>query len=243
MFLYRRSLLGLTANTTRKNARLTLTRFNSSSCRDNKENQVSQTDDTTTTTTTTANNDNEQQQQQQQLSFMPVINIPETELAHNAFFSLHRPLLGLSDKHERSFFSNRQELDESPDDQLANYMMSVQAYVPPSVPGQDQQDDNVIVEAALDEDDTLVSIEFTTEQEQEEIYQSNLPVFHMPESADIVDYLTSIQTKLKASDQKLANEEQRLKKMEILSNGKTSNRHRGHVHNRLRRFQLRNWKK
>jgi hypothetical protein len=29
-------------------------------------------------------------------SFMPVVNIPVTELAHNAFYSLHRPLLGLS---------------------------------------------------------------------------------------------------------------------------------------------------
>lgn len=29
-------------------------------------------------------------------SFMPVVNIPVAELAHNAFFSLHRPLLGLS---------------------------------------------------------------------------------------------------------------------------------------------------
>lgn len=31
------------------------------------------------------------------------IDIPEKELAHNTFFSLHRPLLGLSDK--RPFFS------------------------------------------------------------------------------------------------------------------------------------------
>lgn len=29
-------------------------------------------------------------------SFMPVVNIPVAELAHNAFYSLHRPLLGLS---------------------------------------------------------------------------------------------------------------------------------------------------
>jgi activator of HSP90 ATPase len=113
MFLYRRSLLGLTVNTTRQKSRLTLARFNSSSCRDNKESQVSQTDDTTTTTATNNKKEQEDQEQQQQISFMPVINIPETELAHNAFFSLHRPLLGLSDKHERSFFSNRQELDES----------------------------------------------------------------------------------------------------------------------------------
>lgn len=30
------------------------------------------------------------------ISFMPVINIPLSELAFNAFYSLHRPLLGLS---------------------------------------------------------------------------------------------------------------------------------------------------
>jgi hypothetical protein len=29
-------------------------------------------------------------------SFMPVVNIPVAELAHSAFYSLHRPLLGLS---------------------------------------------------------------------------------------------------------------------------------------------------
>lgn len=39
------------------------------------------------------------------VSFMPVINIPEKELAHNAFFSLHRPLLGLSSTNKRPFFS------------------------------------------------------------------------------------------------------------------------------------------
>jgi activator of HSP90 ATPase len=110
MFLYRRSLLGLAVNTTRQKSRLTLARYNSS-FRDNKESQVSQTDDTTTAATN--KKEQEDQEQQQHISFMPVINIPETELAHNAFFSLHRPLLGLSDKHERSFFSNRQELDES----------------------------------------------------------------------------------------------------------------------------------
>jgi hypothetical protein len=61
------------------------------------------------------NKSGEQQQQQQRFNlaenaknfkipFMPVINIPETEFAHNAFFSLHRPLLGLSDEDEKPFF-------------------------------------------------------------------------------------------------------------------------------------------
>lgn len=40
-------------------------------------------------------------------SFMPVVNIPQGEFAHNAFFSLHRPLLGLSAEDERPFFSER----------------------------------------------------------------------------------------------------------------------------------------
>lgn len=49
----------------------------------------------------------QQKSQQQHLSFMPVINMPESEFAHNAFFSLHRPLLGLSSSEERPFFSTR----------------------------------------------------------------------------------------------------------------------------------------
>lgn len=41
------------------------------------------------------------------LPFMPVVHIPQTEFAHNAFFSLHRPLLGLEDdKMDKPFFSN-----------------------------------------------------------------------------------------------------------------------------------------
>jgi hypothetical protein len=47
------------------------------------------------------------------LSFMPVINIPQTEFAHNAFFSLHRPLLGLADEDEKPFFSNKPTEDEN----------------------------------------------------------------------------------------------------------------------------------
>jgi hypothetical protein len=50
------------------------------------------------------------------LPFMPVIHIPQTEFAHNAFFSLHRPLLGLEDdKMDKPFFSN-QAPEEDPVD-------------------------------------------------------------------------------------------------------------------------------
>ncbi|KAI8344770.1 hypothetical protein BC941DRAFT_409575 [Chlamydoabsidia padenii] len=45
-------------------------------------------------------------------SFMPVINIPQTEFAHNAFFSLHRPLLGLADEEEKPFFSKHAPEDD-----------------------------------------------------------------------------------------------------------------------------------
>lgn len=43
-----------------------------------------------------SNNDKQKTKAPEIPSFMPVINIPVTELAHNAFYSLHRPLLGLS---------------------------------------------------------------------------------------------------------------------------------------------------
>lgn len=62
------------------------------------------------------NNSGEQQQPFQlaadkakstKIPFMPVINIPETEFAHHSFFSLHRPLLGLSDDDEKPFFNSK----------------------------------------------------------------------------------------------------------------------------------------
>jgi hypothetical protein len=40
------------------------------------------------------------------LPFVPVINIPEQELAHTAFFALHRPLLGLANE-DKPYFGHQ----------------------------------------------------------------------------------------------------------------------------------------
>jgi hypothetical protein len=92
-------------------------RYNSSSSVNNKL----ELDTATSTTSTTSTSDSKkassssvklQEQEEKKLSFMPVINIPETEFAHHTFFSLDRPLLGLSDEEEKPFFSNKTEISE-----------------------------------------------------------------------------------------------------------------------------------
>ncbi|CAO3648232.1 unnamed protein product [Cunninghamella echinulata] len=123
---------------------------------------------------------------------MPVINIPQTEFAHNAFFSLHRPLLGLSSEDEKPFFSN-QHIEEEGDEQLANYMANVKPFEAPQPPGMtDEVEDK--------KNDSSYSISFSTGDAmlpEEEIYlEQTLPMYYMPESDEIVDYLSTIQEKL-----------------------------------------------
>lgn len=80
--------------------------------------------------------------------------------------------------------------------------------------------------------------------------QHQLPMFHMPESADVLDYLTTIESNMTQEHAKLDAEDKlkalRLKKMEILSKASSSfrqNRPRFYatnnrnVHQRLRRYQ------
>lgn len=76
-----------------------------------------------------------------------------------------------------------------------------------------------------------------------------LPMFHMPESGDVLDYLTSIESNMKQEHAKLDAEDKlkalRLKKLEILSEISSSQRrkprfyatHGRNVHQRLRRYQ------
>lgn len=105
MFRYQRSLFALTTK------KPSFVRFNSSSV-GNKV-QLNNSTTTTTATATTASVDKEvvntkpTDSESKKIAFVPVINIPETEFAHNAFFSLYRPLLGLSDENETPFFAQK----------------------------------------------------------------------------------------------------------------------------------------
>lgn len=85
------------------------------------------------------------------------------------------------------------------------------------------------------------------EQIEENRQQHQLPMFHMPESADVLDYLTTVESNMKQEHAKLDAEDKlkdlRLKKMEILSGVSNRNsRPRFYAANRnvsqkLRRYQ------
>lgn len=109
MLRYQRSLLSLTA---RKNLNFIPVRFNSSV--NNKLQLNNATTPTTVEKEKTLSKPNEPKptepfglENKPEISFVPVINIPKTEFAHHSFFSLYRPLLGLSDENETPFFSNK----------------------------------------------------------------------------------------------------------------------------------------
>ncbi|SAM00446.1 hypothetical protein [Absidia glauca] len=135
------------------------------------------------------------------LPFMPVIHIPQTEFAHNAFFSLHRPLLGLEDdKMDKPFFSNQapEEALVDVNEQISNYLMTLRPFEVPAPPQTQKQTQSDSTTTATSSWNTHLHTQKQQEEEEEEDYymDHSLPVFYMPESDDIVDYLTTMQTRL-----------------------------------------------
>ncbi|KAI8374202.1 uncharacterized protein BYT42DRAFT_547281 [Radiomyces spectabilis] len=127
---------------------------------------------------------------------MPVINIPETEFAHNAFFSLYRPLLGLSSDDEKPFFHNQNQDgmmgDEQDDEEaFAQYMMDLRPFEPPS-------SSDAVNETYHVQQDQRPTISFSIEEEPIIPMENSLPMYHMPDGDDIIDYLTDVQEKMKA---------------------------------------------
>ncbi|CAO3597638.1 unnamed protein product [Absidia cylindrospora] len=121
------------------------------------------------------------------LSFMPVVIIPQTEFAHSTFFSQHRPLLGLVNDKEMSFFSNKSN-DLNVDEQIANYMANLQPFELPVPPGTKQQDDDYTM---MNHNDTNEPVEM-----EENYYLEQLPMYYMPESDELVEYLSNLQERL-----------------------------------------------
>lgn len=115
MFTYKPHFLAISKRSSQA-TRTVFVRLSSSSSSATKLENVVEKDKAAAKPST--NNSGEQQQQQPfqlaadkvksaKIPFMPVINIPETEFAHHSFFSLHRPLLGLSEDDEKPFFNSR----------------------------------------------------------------------------------------------------------------------------------------
>lgn len=136
------------------------------------------------------------------------------------------------------------------DDMLANYMMHLLPFVPPesTAPSTSNQEKQ-------DQDTTYFNIT-TEEQDMNQMIndmddinrQPELSVFHMPESGDVLDYLTTIESNMKTEHAKLDKEESekalRLKKLEILDNVKRFSSRprfsnsRNTIQQRLRRYVL-----
>ncbi|KAI7847696.1 hypothetical protein BDC45DRAFT_339030 [Circinella umbellata] len=169
----------------------------------------------------------------EQLSFMPVVNMPEAEFAHNAFFSLHRPLLGLSSDEERPFFTStttsrqhqhqhgpnkiqkmlglEQPKDEeaafnAEDEELSQYLMNLRPFEPPQTfDGKDSTTSTNNMSA--EDDETVVTLSFddghSAYDEIEAIHMDqSMPIFYMPDSDEVVDYLTAMQDKIQQRQQR-----------------------------------------
>ncbi|KAI8140275.1 hypothetical protein BJV82DRAFT_581257 [Fennellomyces sp. T-0311] len=145
--------------------------------------------------------------------------MPEAEFAHNAFFSLHRPLLGLSSDEERPFFStatrhhtpndiqkmlgidqSAEDTEDMNDEAVTQYMMQLRPFEPPLSPSNEQVEDQ----------ETVVTLSFedghSAYDEIEAIHMDqSMPMYYMPESHEVVDYLTAMQEKLQYEEEREEN--------------------------------------
>ncbi|KAI7870824.1 hypothetical protein BDF14DRAFT_1879066 [Spinellus fusiger] len=110
-------------------------------------------------------------------AFVPVINIPESELAHNAFFSLHRPLLGLSNDEEKPFFTPVPTPAEMERELFLQYLSTLRPFVPP-----------------FEKDKAEPPLE--THFSEPLHIENTLPMHYMPESDQVVEYFTMIEKAL-----------------------------------------------
>ncbi|KAI9316243.1 hypothetical protein BX666DRAFT_219487 [Dichotomocladium elegans] len=123
----------------------------------------------------------------QPLTFMPVVNMPESEFAHNAFFSLHRPLLGLSSSDERPFFSTRNHPQMTHNETIRDILGIPHPHDIDNT-GLDNDMDELLPSSA---DDLEVRLDAGAMH-----LDPSLPMYYMPESDQVVDYLTAMQDKL-----------------------------------------------
>lgn len=126
--------------------------------------------------------------------------------------------------------------------------------LPPDTQGEDWKEE--FLEAFNDAEKESEQTEYTITEEAElaDMIEPNesrpLPIFHMPESADVLDYLTSIESNMKTEHAKLDAQdkikESRIKKMQILDGARRNGnkprfytKNNRNIHQRLRRYQQR----
>ncbi|KAG2188912.1 hypothetical protein INT44_004052 [Umbelopsis vinacea] len=131
------------------------------------------------------------------LPFVPVINIPEQELAHTAFFALHRPLLGLANE-DVPYFGHQSyppgENDVEDVEDLSRFMTNMRPFGSP--------------ETSVEDDDTTFTVTLNPSNPSPFSAANDLvtPTHQlethvMPGADQIVDYLNMVQEKMKKEDE------------------------------------------
>lgn len=150
---------------------------------------------------------------------------------------------------------------------LANYMTDLQPFTEPSAPGNEPtlkeheeayqtstsegMEVSIKITEELEElDDMFFQREERQQQEEsfvDHFHDTTMPVFHMPESGDVLDFLNTVENKMKKEHAQLNEQESflRLKKLEMIDNLKRSSQAKPrfstspnrNIHQRLRRYQ------
>ncbi|GAB5591460.1 hypothetical protein Unana1_06360 [Umbelopsis nana] len=130
------------------------------------------------------------------LPFVPVINIPEQELAHTAFFALHRPLLGLANEDvpyfgHQPYGHHETEADDVED--LSRFMSNTQPFGAADTTV-DDDDSNSFTVTLNPSKPSPATTNLVTPAHQLEMHV-------MPSADQIIDYLNMVQEKMKREDE------------------------------------------
>ncbi|KAI8968276.1 hypothetical protein BDF20DRAFT_839399 [Mycotypha africana] len=131
---------------------------------------------------------------------MPVVNIPMSELAHNAFYSLHRPLFGLSIPEPfllgdivGQIEKEEEKTDNDSKEALAQYMRSLRPFEPPELKPVNMTDEENNAEnsnQSLEGNKCSTTTTLTIEVDPAYFLK------HNSNHDEIADYLTAMQEKL-----------------------------------------------
>ncbi|KAI9021587.1 hypothetical protein CLU79DRAFT_753954 [Phycomyces nitens] len=144
-----------------------------------------------------SNQANETHAQTEQ-GFMPIVDIPTNEFAHNTFFSMHMPLMGLEENQRRSFMSqffctpeeqeaNQVNAEDAHGELVARHMMGLEPFNPPAPPGTTSHTSTTTFTISMEELASMSS--------------GRSSLFFLRENEEMIDYLTAMHDKLKAQEE------------------------------------------
>ncbi|KAL0086641.1 hypothetical protein F4703DRAFT_1847975 [Phycomyces blakesleeanus] len=184
---------------TRNSSSYSSSNSNSNSNNSDNRNQKSRKPFITTPSRSDKLNETHVQSEQQ---FMPIVDIPTNEFAHNVFFSMHMPLMGLEENQRRSFMSqffctpeeqeaNEANAEDAHGELVARHMMELEPFNPPAPPG-----------TTTSHNCPSTTTTFTISMEElASMSSGRSSLFFLRENEEMIDYLTAMHDKLKAQEE------------------------------------------